>query len=60
MERKIAKISADVDAVHALMAAHDSSDYAGLSALSERLRGIENDLETTESQWLEVVTTLEA
>ncbi len=60
LERKIAKISADVDAVHALMAAHDSSDYAGLSALSERLRGIENDLETTESQWLEVVTTLEA
>ncbi len=60
LERKIAKITAEVDEVHAVMAAHDSSDYAGLTALSDRLRGIENDLETTESQWLEVVTQLEA
>lgn len=60
LERRIDKISAEVNTVHAAMAAHDQGDYAGLTALADRLRVIENDLETTEGQWLEVVTQLEA
>ncbi len=60
LERKIAKLTADVDSIHARMAEYDQGDYAGLTALSDALRAIENDLETTEERWLEVVDSLEA
>ncbi len=53
-ERRIDKLSAQVAGVHERMAAHDPSDYAGLAALTEELRGLEGEVAELEERWLEL------
>jgi len=54
LERRIAKVQGQVDALHVQLAEHDTSDYAGLGTLHEQVRGFEAELETAESRWLEL------
>ncbi|TNU72965.1 ABC-F family ATP-binding cassette domain-containing protein [Miniimonas arenae] len=54
LERRLEKRQAEALALHEQMATHDVADYAGLAALTERLRGIEADVADLEEQWLEL------
>ena len=53
-ERKIAKQQEDVKQVHARMAVHDQSDYAGLAELSAEISKIEGTIADLEMRWLEL------
>ncbi len=54
LERRIAKVQGQVDALHVQLAEHDVSDYSGIAALHERVRGFEAELESAEERWLEL------
>ena len=54
LERRIAKVQGQVDALHVQLAEHDVSDYTGIGALHEQVRALEAELETSETRWLEL------
>ncbi|UYN83647.1 MAG: ABC-F family ATP-binding cassette domain-containing protein [Microcella sp.] len=54
LERRIAKVQGQVDALHVQLAEHDPNDYAGLGALHDQVRGFEAELEAAETHWLEL------
>mgnify|MGYP001186287357 CR=1 FL=1 len=54
VERRMERSQAAVAGVHERLAAHDPSDYAGLAALTEELRGAEEELAALEERWLEL------
>ncbi|OYX57151.1 MAG: ABC transporter ATP-binding protein [Micrococcales bacterium 32-70-13] len=54
LERRIAKVQGQVDALHVQLAEHDSSDYSAIAALHEQVRGFEAELESAEERWLEL------
>ncbi len=54
LERRIAKVQGQVDALHVQLAEHDVSDYSGIAALHEQVRGFEAELESAEERWLEL------
>ncbi len=54
LERRIAKVQGQVDALHVQLAEHDVADYAGIAALHEQVRGFEAELESAEERWLEL------
>ncbi|MFM2353626.1 MAG: hypothetical protein RLZZ608_1032, partial [Actinomycetota bacterium] len=54
LERRIAKVQGQVDALHVSLAEHDVSDYTGIAALHEQVRGFEAELESAEERWLEL------
>lgn len=54
LERRIAKVQGQVDALHVQLAEHDVSDYPGIAALHEQVRGFEAELEAAEERWLEL------
>ncbi len=54
LERRIAKVQGQVDALHVSLAEHDVSDYPGIAALHEQVRGFEAELESAEERWLEL------
>jgi ABC-type multidrug transport system ATPase subunit len=53
-ERKLAKLAAQVDAVHARMAAHDQGDYEALGVMSAELAALRSQASTLETRWLEL------
>ncbi len=53
-ERRLDRLTGEVDAVHERMAGHDPSDYEGLAALTEELRGLEAQVAELEEHWLEL------
>ncbi|WP_413451194.1 ABC-F family ATP-binding cassette domain-containing protein [Georgenia phoenicis] len=53
-ERRLEKLAAQVERLHAQMAAHDPNDYGGLSALGEELRALEAQVAEQEERWLEL------
>ncbi len=53
-ERRMEKLAAQVERLHATMAAHDPNDYGGLSALGEELRAVEAQVAEQEERWLEL------
>ncbi|MCM3662203.1 ABC-F family ATP-binding cassette domain-containing protein [Georgenia satyanarayanai] len=53
-ERRMEKLAAQVERLHARMAAHDPNDYGGLSALGEELRALEAQVAEEEERWLEL------
>ncbi|MDO4888709.1 MAG: ABC-F family ATP-binding cassette domain-containing protein [Actinomycetaceae bacterium] len=59
IERKMDRVSGDVEAVHERMAAHDQSDFEGLGELHEQLRRLEGQMGELEERWLEVSERLE-
>ena len=54
LERRIAKVQGQVDALHVQLAEHDTSDYSAIAALHEQVRGFEAELESAEERWLEL------
>ncbi|MCF8589891.1 ABC-F family ATP-binding cassette domain-containing protein [Gordonia liuliyuniae] len=54
VERKMAKLSAQVATLHDQMAAHDQGDYTGLGELTEKLRAAQAETEELEERWLEL------
>jgi ATPase subunit of ABC transporter with duplicated ATPase domains len=54
LERRIAKVQGQVDALHVSLAEHDVADYTGVAALHEQVRGFEAELEAAEERWLEL------
>ncbi|PYG00910.1 ATPase components of ABC transporters with duplicated ATPase domains [Georgenia satyanarayanai] len=53
-ERRLEKLSAQVERLHTQMAAHDPGDYGGLTALGEELRTLEAQVAEQEERWLEL------
>jgi ATPase subunit of ABC transporter with duplicated ATPase domains len=53
-ERKIAKITGQVNDLHVKLAEHDQSDYAGLGILTTELHDLEESLAEVETRWLEL------
>jgi len=58
-ERRISKLQGQVDALHVSLAEHDVSDYTGIAALHEEVRGIEAELAAAEERWLELTDMLD-
>lgn len=54
IERRLAKISNQIEALHATMAAHDQSDYAGLSKLTGELNALQRQADELEERWLDL------
>jgi ABC-type multidrug transport system ATPase subunit len=59
IERKLAKLQAEEKLLHERLAAHDQSDYEGLTTLSAELRALENQVADLETRWLEVTSSIE-
>ena len=53
-ERKLAKLGAQVDAVHARMATHDQGDYGALATMSAELGALGEQASQLETRWLEL------
>lgn len=54
VERKLSKLSEQIEKLHTTMADHDQSDYAGLGDLTARLRALESENTELEERWLEL------
>ena len=54
IERKIAKLEEQKDALEQEMAAHDPSDYEGLNKLNGQLSAINSESDDLEAEWLEL------
>lgn len=52
LERKIEKLQNALNTLHADMASHDQSDYAGLAQLSTRVQSTTTEISTLEEAWL--------
>jgi ATPase subunit of ABC transporter with duplicated ATPase domains len=53
-ERKLAKMNAQVSALHEKMAAHDQGDYTGLGTITTEIQALEAQILTLENRWLEL------
>jgi ABC transport system ATP-binding/permease protein len=53
-ERRIAKLQAEIDSLHVRIAEHDASDYTGIGALHDEVRGLEAKRDTLETRWLQL------
>jgi ATP-binding cassette subfamily F protein uup len=53
-ERKLAKMNAQIAELHSKMAVHDQSDYTGLGVISTEIQGLEAQIATLETRWLEL------
>lgn len=57
-ERKIAKLSTDVDARKHALAEHDQSDYEGLAVIMKEITATEAEVAALEDRWLELSESL--
>jgi phage shock protein A len=53
-ERKLAKMNDQIAQLHAKMAVHDQSDYTGLGGITTEIQGLEAQIATLETRWLEL------
>ncbi|MCD9196855.1 ABC-F family ATP-binding cassette domain-containing protein [Aeromicrobium wangtongii] len=60
IERKMAKLTARIDALHAELAEHDPADVPGLLARSNEVKDLEAQVATHEERWLELTELLES
>jgi ATPase subunit of ABC transporter with duplicated ATPase domains len=54
LERRIEKLTKQIDLLHHRIAEFDQSDYVGLGALTTELQGLEGQIATLETRWLEL------
>jgi ATPase subunit of ABC transporter with duplicated ATPase domains len=54
LERKIAKYTEQIDALHVRIAEHDQSDYVGLGTLTAEVAPLERQIAEFETRWLEL------
>ncbi|MBF4462809.1 MULTISPECIES: ABC-F family ATP-binding cassette domain-containing protein [unclassified Rathayibacter] len=59
IDRRLAKLSQLIAAVHEKMATHDQDDYDGILALNETLRAHQDETAELELRWLELSELLE-
>jgi ATPase subunit of ABC transporter with duplicated ATPase domains len=59
IDRRLARLADQVAATHQALADHDQSDYVGLGALTDQLRGLEGEIADLETTWLELSERLE-
>ncbi len=59
IDRRLARLSEQIEAKHQELAAHDQSDHIGITRLTEQLRGLESDVAGQENRWMEVSEVLE-
>lgn len=59
IDRRLAKLHAEIAETHDRLAAHDQSDYAGLGAFTDALRELESSVSELETRWLELSEVLE-
>ena len=59
IERRIDRINADLEKLHAKMAMHDQSDFMGLADLTAKQRSMEEEIEELEMEWLDLGEQLE-
>ncbi|MGX5697363.1 ABC-F family ATP-binding cassette domain-containing protein [Agromyces soli] len=60
IDRRLEKLGQQIAAQHEKLAAHDQSDYTGLGALGDELRGLEASVAELETRWLEISESLES
>jgi len=53
-ERKLAKMNDQIAQLHSKMATHDQSDYTGLGVITTEIQGLEAQIATLETRWLEL------
>jgi ATPase subunit of ABC transporter with duplicated ATPase domains len=54
LERRMQKLEKQTSSLHATLAEHDQTDYAGLQEITGRLREVELENEELEERWLEL------
>jgi len=54
LDRRLGKLSGQVDTLHARMAEHDQADYVWLGERTAELRTLEDEVATLEERWLEL------
>ncbi|MGO1317029.1 MAG: ABC-F family ATP-binding cassette domain-containing protein [Cellulomonadaceae bacterium] len=54
IERRLTKLTNQIDAVHLKMAGHDQSDFAGLASFTDTLAALHAEVDEAESRWLEL------
>jgi ATPase subunit of ABC transporter with duplicated ATPase domains len=54
LERRIQKLTAQIDALHHRIAEFDQADYVGLGALTAELTTLESQIAVYETRWLEL------
>jgi hypothetical protein len=54
VDRRLGKLTGQVDTLHARMAEHDQADYVWLGERTAELRALEDEVETLEERWLEL------
>ena len=52
--RRMERLGNEIEAKHAVLAAHDQSDFAGLGRLGDELRSLESEVAAKEARWLEL------
>jgi ATP-binding cassette subfamily F protein uup len=53
-DRKLAKMNAQIADIHTKLASHDQSDYTGLGVMTTEIQGLEAQIATLETRWLEL------
>ena len=59
LERRLQRLSQEIEKIHSRMAAHDHSDYAGLGKLTEELQATQKQAEEVEERWFELTEILD-
>ncbi|HMM48459.1 MAG TPA: ATP-binding cassette domain-containing protein [Miltoncostaeaceae bacterium] len=54
IERRLDRLSGEIQGLHQRMADHDQSDYVGLQELTEELRRFEGETAVLEERWMEL------
>ena len=59
IDRRLARLSEQIDAKHRELADHDQSDHVGITRLTDQLRDLESEVTGQEGRWMEVSELLE-
>ncbi|MEL5991902.1 ABC-F family ATP-binding cassette domain-containing protein [Microbacterium phosphatis] len=58
LERRIAKLSQQVDKARTALADHDQADYAGLGREMEAISALQSEIEAAEERWFELTESI--
>lgn len=53
-ERRLGRLTGEIDALHRRMAEHDPNDYEGTMKLADDLKALEGEVSALEERWLEL------
>jgi ABC-type multidrug transport system ATPase subunit len=58
-DRQLARLAERIATKHSELAEHDQADHVGVTKLTGELRGLESEVEATETRWMELSELLE-